>query len=118
MARLCFKILIQQVFVVWGAEGSARGGTGRAGKAFESRRVISPADGPEDVMRTANSLTRGGLLQKTPNARHQAARRRLALVCALLGLALASGLIGAAIRPPGEPAGQATTHPFSYFPTQ
>jgi len=58
-------------------------------------------------------------LTRTPNHRQQASRRRLALWCALAGLALASGVIGSLVRPaseslPNHPA----TGPFSYFPAQ
>ena len=63
---------------------------------------------------------RSGLsLSRTPSHRQQVSRRRLALLCALVGLALASGVIGSLVRPaaealPNHPA----TGPFSYFPAQ
>jgi hypothetical protein len=62
---------------------------------------------------------RGGFaLLKTPNYRQQAARRRLMAVCAVLALALASGLIGTMTAPKGEAPVKVTTGPFSYFPHQ
>ena len=65
------------------------------------------------VVKTGPSLTR------TPNHRQQAGRRRLALLCGLVALAIASGVIGSIVRPaqaplPAHPA----TGPFSYFPAQ
>jgi nitrous oxide reductase len=62
--------------------------------------------------------SRGGFLLKSPNYRQQAARRRLMVACAVLGLALASGLIGALTAPHDEVATNAATGPFSYFPHQ
>jgi hypothetical protein len=62
--------------------------------------------------------SQGGFLLKSPNYRQQAARRRLAVACAVLGLALAAGLIGALTTPPSEVATNASTGPFSYFPHQ
>ena len=65
-------------------------------------------------------VAKSGLsLTRTPNHRQQASRRRLTLLCALVGLALASGVIGSLVRPapetlPNHPA----TGPFSYFPAQ
>lgn len=66
--------------------------------------------------------TAGFTLMKTPSYRQQVARRRLMVVCAILGLALASGLIGSLSAPPsgrgGEAVAKITTGPFSYFPHQ
>ena len=63
--------------------------------------------------------TRGPALARTPSYRQQAQRRRLLVVCAIVGLALASGLIGSLIRPaPNPAAAQVATGPFSYFPAQ
>jgi hypothetical protein len=63
--------------------------------------------------------SRGGIgLMKTPSYRQQAARRRLMVICAVLGLALASGLIGSLTSPRGEVAATVSTGPFSYFPHQ
>lgn len=61
---------------------------------------------------------RGGHLLKSPNYRQQAARRRLLAVCAVLALALASGLIGTLSASQDERATNAATGPFSYFPHQ
>jgi hypothetical protein len=64
-------------------------------------------------------VSRGGFaLTKTPNYRQQAARRRLMVVCAVLALALASGLIGTLTAPKGEVLAKVTTGPFSYVPHQ
>ena len=68
-------------------------------------------------MRSSFVSYRGLTLMKTPNARHQAGRRRLAVVAAMLGLAMISGLIGLRTHAPGEVV-KATTGPFSYFPSQ
>jgi nitrous oxide reductase len=69
-------------------------------------------------MRSGYGLRGGFALMKTPNYRQQAARRRLMAICAILGLALASGLFGALTTPRAEVASKATTGPFSYFPHQ
>ena len=65
-------------------------------------------------------VSRGGFsLMKTPNYRQQAARRRLMAACAVLGLALASGVIGALTAPRGKvEVARVSTGPFSYFPHQ
>jgi len=60
----------------------------------------------------------GGFLLKSPNYRQQAARRRLLVACAVLGLALTAGLVGALTAAPEEVATTASTGPFSYFPHQ
>jgi len=69
-------------------------------------------------MRSSYATVRGAVLLKTPNARQQAGRRRLAVVCAILALALASGLFGSMIRPSPELSSRPATGPFSYFPSQ
>lgn len=62
--------------------------------------------------------SRGGfVLVKSPNARHQAARRRAITACAVLALALASGVIGAIGHAPSQ-LGKRHTGPFSYFPSE
>jgi hypothetical protein len=59
-------------------------------------------------------------LKKTPNARQRAQQRRLMAICAMLALALASGVIGMLATPhePASPQPATQTGPFSYFPTQ
>jgi hypothetical protein len=69
-------------------------------------------------MRSSFASHRGLTLTKSPNARHQAGRRRLAVVAAMFGLALVSGLIGILTHSPSEVFTKATTGPFSYFPSQ
>jgi hypothetical protein len=59
----------------------------------------------------------GATLARTPSHRQQAGRRRLAVLCAILGLAIASGVIGSLVRPQPGPIPVAAG-PFSYFPTQ
>lgn len=67
-------------------------------------------------MRSSFVSRNGFALAKSPNYRQQASRRRLMVVCAVLGVALASGLLGSLTAPKGEAA--APTGPFSYFPHQ
>jgi nitrous oxide reductase len=63
--------------------------------------------------------TCGPALARTPSYRQQAQRRRLLAVCAVVGLALASGLIGSLIQPAANPAAAPVADgPFSYFPAQ
>jgi hypothetical protein len=71
-------------------------------------------------MRGSFAPRSGFVLIKSPNARHQAARRRAFTAAAVLALALASGAIGALSRPHSEaPAlGKPQTGPFSYFPSE
>ena len=58
-------------------------------------------------------------LSRTPNARHQALRRRLGVACAIAALALASGVLGSLVGPTPQPLpAHADTGPFSYFPRQ
>lgn len=61
----------------------------------------------------------GRTLARSPNHRQQAGRRRLAVLCAIVALAIASGVIGSLVRP-GErpPANQVAMGPFSYIPAQ
>ena len=65
-------------------------------------------------------VARSGLsLARTPNHRQQAGRRRLALLCGLVALAIASGVIGSLVRPAQKPMpAHAAMGPFSYFPAQ
>lgn len=69
-------------------------------------------------MRSSYATARGPVLLKTPNARHQAGRRRVGLVCAIVTLALATGLLGATIHPNPALSSQPATGPFSYFPSE
>ena len=69
-------------------------------------------------MPSGHALGRGPILIKTPSWRQQAGRRRLAVVCAILALALASGLVGALFHPVHTPSSRPATGPFSYFPSE
>jgi len=69
-------------------------------------------------MRSSFATHRGLTLMKTPNLREQADRRRLLVACAMVGLALASGVIGAVTHTPGELSAKPSTGPFSYFPAE
>lgn len=63
--------------------------------------------------------SRSGLgLIKSPSVRQQSTRRRLAVVCGVLALALASGLIGSMTGRDATPLDRSHTGPFSYFPSQ
>ena len=69
-------------------------------------------------MRSTFAPRGGFVLLKTPSYRQQVVRRRLLAICAILGLALASGLIGVFTAPVGVVSSQITTGPFSYVPHQ
>jgi hypothetical protein len=59
------------------------------------------------------------VLVKSPNLRQQAARRRTLAVCGVLGLAIASGVVGAvAGHDHAQALGKPQTGPFSYFPSE
>jgi hypothetical protein len=75
---------------------------------------------PKDtkIMRPGYATGRPSLLLKSPNLREQAGRRWLAVVCAILGLALVSGLVGTLTRPASDLSNRPATGPFSYFPSQ
>jgi hypothetical protein len=69
-------------------------------------------------MQSGFAPRRGPILTKTPTHREQAVRRRLVVICGILALALASGLIGSLMHPAhvvshGPPQGG----PFTYFPS-
>lgn len=68
-------------------------------------------------MRSTFASHRGLTLMKSPNSRHEATRRRLAVACAMVGLALISGIIGTLTHGPSDVSAKASTGPFSYFPT-
>ena len=69
-------------------------------------------------MRSSFAVRGGFSLMKTPKVRQQAGRRRLAVVCALVALALASGVVGLMTPSAGQVSTQAHTGPFSYFPSE
>ncbi|MFN3583995.1 hypothetical protein [Phenylobacterium sp.] len=68
-------------------------------------------------MRNSFAAREGARLLKTPSPRRRAGRRRLAAVCGVLALALASGLIGS-LTAGGQDPRSPETGPFSYFPHQ
>jgi hypothetical protein len=67
-------------------------------------------------MRSSFTSRSGSALAKSPNYRQQAARRRLMVICAVMALALASGLIGTLTAPHHGDQLANSTGPFSYFP--
>jgi hypothetical protein len=69
-------------------------------------------------MRSSYATGRASMLMKTPNHREQVTQRRLATVCAILGLALLSGVAGSLLHPAGHLSSRPVTGPFSYFPYQ
>jgi hypothetical protein len=68
-------------------------------------------------MPLGHALGRGPILMKTPSWRQQAGRRRLAVACAILALAVVSGLVGSLIHPVHALSSRPATGPFSYFPS-
>ena len=69
-------------------------------------------------MRTSFATGRGAVLMKTPSHRQRTERRWLTVLCAILGLALASGVVGSLIHPANAPPSHPATGPFSYFPSE
>ena len=70
-------------------------------------------------MRSSFAPRGGGFeLMKTPTHRQQVVRRRLLVICSMLALALASGLIGTLTHPQDPATATAYTGPFSYFPSE
>jgi hypothetical protein len=69
-------------------------------------------------MRSSFTVTTGLKLTRSPNARDQAARRHLAVVAVVVGLALAGAVIGAVTAPSADGELAARTGPFSYFPSE
>lgn len=69
-------------------------------------------------MRDTYAPRSGPVLIKTPSHRQRMLQRRVGVVCGLLALALASGLIGSLAHPRGEAPGRPQTGPFSYFPAE
>ena len=68
-------------------------------------------------MRSSLAATTGLPLTRTPSARQQAARRRWAVLAAVVGLAGASWTFGALTARHSEGPVQ-NTGPFSYFPSE
>jgi hypothetical protein len=68
-------------------------------------------------MREGFAFRSSPVLVKSPNARHQAARRRGIAVAGVLLLAVVSGVIGALSHGPGRPLHEPQTGPFSYLPS-
>lgn len=66
-------------------------------------------------MRSSFAPARGLQLLKTPSHRQRVARRRMVVACAMLALALASGLVGTLSADRQDPA---RTGPFSYFESE
>jgi len=62
--------------------------------------------------------TRGLKLVRSPSARQQTLRRRLAVVGAIMGFAALSGAVGFLTAPHGSSEPGPRTGPFSYFPSQ
>ena len=69
-------------------------------------------------MRSSFATHRGLTLMKTPSVREQAGRRRLTVLCAMLGLALAAGVLGTLTHAPDDSSLKGVASPLSYFPTQ
>jgi len=69
-------------------------------------------------MRSSFTATTGLKLTRSPNARDQSMRRRVAILCAVLGLAAASSIFGALTAQKGAEEPTARTGPFSYFPSE
>jgi hypothetical protein len=69
-------------------------------------------------MRSSFVATTGLKLIRSPNVRQQAARRRLAVLAAILAFAALSGAVGFMTAPRGSTEPGPRTGPFSYFPSQ
>jgi hypothetical protein len=68
-------------------------------------------------MKSSFAAQTGLKLARTPSVRELAMRRRLLALCAILGLAIVSGVLGVLTVPPGPIEPPARTGPFSYFPS-
>jgi hypothetical protein len=69
-------------------------------------------------MQSGFAPRRGPILTKTPSHREQAVRRRLVVICGILALALASGVIGSLMHPAHVVSdGPPQARPFTYFPS-
>lgn len=69
-------------------------------------------------MRSSFTARSGLPLARAPSLREQAQRRRMWAICAMLALAVGSGVIGALTTGRDERTAEATTGPFSYFPSE
>ena len=69
-------------------------------------------------MRSGFDPRSGYTLMKTPSHRQRSGRRLVLLVCAMLALAITTGVIGSLTGPSSAPHAKAATGPFSYFPFQ
>jgi len=67
-------------------------------------------------MRSSFVSRSGFVLAKSPSYRQQATRRRMMVICAVLALALASGLVGTLTASHHDEELARSTGPFSYFP--
>ena len=68
-------------------------------------------------MKSSFAAQTGLKLARTPSERELAIRRRLVALCAILGLAIVSGVLGVFTIPPGPIEPPVRTGPFSYFPS-
>jgi hypothetical protein len=69
-------------------------------------------------MRSSFVAEAGLPVVRTPSARQQAVRRRLAVAGTILGLALFSALLGVFAAPRASEEAPGRTGPFSYFPSE
>lgn len=69
-------------------------------------------------MRSTFDSRSGFTLVRTPSYRQQQMRRRALVISAVVGLALASGLIGSMTAQHDELGRAPATGPFSYFPSE
>ena len=69
-------------------------------------------------MRSSLVATKGLKLVRSRSVGEDIARRRLAVVGAVVGLAVVSGLLGYLTAPSGSAELAAATGPFSYFPSE
>jgi hypothetical protein len=77
-----------------------------------------PAVQQERAMRSSFTARTGLTLVRSPSQRQLQSRRRLLAVCAVLALALTSGVIGSLTTSSGQVFAHASTGPFSYVPGQ
>ena len=68
-------------------------------------------------MRNSFVAETGLKLTRSPSARQQVMRRRLAVVGGLAALAVASAVVGSLTTPHRSGGATAATGPFSYFPS-